>query len=1345
MFDIVRENSGIVFYLFYCLYFGRFCIFVGQWAFWIMQVLGIYLRLNLLLFFVLFTGHIYALPRYYFKQISLQNGLSQSSVQCVLVDNRGVMWIGTRFGLNRFDRENITVYKEEKNNPYSLPYNEIVFLEEDAEDNIWVGTSGGLARFDRNTRQFVRQEIDNEPLVVTCCFLMPEGICFFGKQGSFCYSYAEKKIVRCPLKEKMSVSFPNYAFLYDEEERKVLVSFYGNGLWWYYPDTGEMTRVSFIHEKHIPSLYLDSSGRIWVAVYNKGVFCYEHDGRLVEHLTAPETLTHNVVQDMREKDGELWLATDGGGINIYNYKEKSVKAITHLPGDNHSLPVNSFACLYSDDEDNIWAGSIRGGLIGIKQVFMTTYRDSPPGASYGLSFQSVTSMYEDTDGKIWMGTDGEGLNLFDPQKETFRKFPQTSGMKIVSIIPYNNSDLLLSLFGVGLYRLNRITGECREFRLNWGNIQNDLFQLGNSVCLYRADEERFCLLSDNRFFVYNQRKQEFEFFPEEMIPDDFPAPRFIQGDSCYISSSKGMYVLDLPERQLRPVFLSGEKTGTITSVRQSEDKRFWLGTSSGLYIYDHTQHKLDTVDTERFSGIMSLSFDSRDRLWLSTHEGLYVYVPHENRIIVFGESDGVFTQEFLPQSALVASSGDIYMPGVEGVVRIRPDQGFQKEKDCSVSLINLTLNGFPLHPDGFSGEPVIAVPWDYTSLGLNVIVKENDLMRKKLFRFSIRGDREDLLETSSHSFVFPALPPGNYELWVSYSKKNGDWSIPLKLLTVDVIPPLWRRTWFIVAVTFMTLLVGGWIVWSVLKRKERKLDLAIKEQERKFYEEKVRFMVNISHELRTPLTLIYAPLKRLLKSGQVADKGLFRLLDGLLLQARRMQEIVDLVLDAQKSDTNGDVMDIRFYNLNDWLRLVAEDFTLELQARGIYLDFKLDPLVKTVPFDASKCRVILSNLLMNAIKFSDSDSQLVISTEHMKTSVRISLSDQGIGLDNVDMNRLFSCYYQGEHDRKGSGIGLAYVRKLVELHGGSISAYNNEEHGATFCFDLPLVQASVSTDMRAKGRGGQDVSLRTEDEFPLASVDFPLNKYTLLVAEDEPELRNYLSCVLQAEFKRVYVAEDGEKAWNLLGQYQPDIVVSDVMMPRMDGVELCSRIKNDLAFSHIPVVLLTARADGSSTLQGYKSGADMYLAKPFDVDSLLVIFRNILKHRDLLRTRYQESGRLFSPKEDAVSNADEQFMQKLNGLICENLGNPNLSVTFIASAMAMSRTTLYSKFSHLSDISIGDYIVKYRMVEAARLLTTRKDISIQEIADRTGFSSARYFSTAFKQVYGVTPTEYRKN
>lgn len=1294
----------------------------------------------LLLFLIVFTESLLARQQYYFKQISLQNGLSQSTVNCILVDDRGVMWIGTRFGLNRFDREKIQVYKEDKNDPHSLPSNNILFLKEDAQDNIWIGTQNGLARLNRTNGQFIREEMDGKPIAVSCGLKAAEGIYFFGANDVFLYSYQKEKFVRCPATDRKLRSYPYYAGFIDDGEKKVLLSFWGEGLYWYYLTDGRLEPAGFNREQKISACFINSRKQIWISPYNQGLYCYDSDGKLLRHLTAPDELSHNTIEDIQEKDGEMWIATDGGGINIYNYRNNSIKKIQHVPGNFHSLPVNSFACLYNDDENNIWAGSIRGGLIGIKQVTMTTYQDAQLGATYGLTNQIVTGIYEDKGHIIWMGTDGGGLNRFDPQTETFHQYTRTYGMKIVSIIPYNSSELLLSLFSTGLFRFNKATGQSEELKID-DPLFRELFSSGNAVRLHRLDEDRFCLMSDFKLYIYNQKEKRLKPIVTGAAPRKLSHPQFYAGDSCYISYAGGLCVLDPQSDTIRSVYSADEKIGYITSVCQDSQKRFWIGASSGLYRFDREQNRLDTINTERLISITAVCFDRSDRLWVSTHDGLYAYVPSDNKIVIFGESDGVFTQEFLIKPPLKTQSGDIYMAGTNGIVRIRNNQSFpEEEEDSSISLINLTQDGIQVYADGFPGDPVISIPWDYNSLSLNVIVKENDLMRKKLFRFHLKGDREETVETSSHTFSFPPLSPGSYELWASYSKKNGDWSTPLQLLTIHVVPPFWQKGWFLGSALLFILISATWIIKSILDRKEKEMVLAMKEHERKVYEGKVRFLINISHELRTPLTLIYAPLQRLLTSGKIHDEGIFHLLGNLLLQTRRIRDIVDMVLDAQKSEEKEEVPDIRPHNLNEWIQTVTDDFKLELQARHMQLEFHLDPSIGQIPFDASKCRTVLSNFLMNALKFSETDTRLLLSTQSRGAFVRISLSDQGIGLAHVDMEQLFMPYYQGNHSVKGNGIGLAYSRKLIELHNGHIGAFNNEDRGATFYFDLPVKQEKTMNQPRQE----KMTELSNEKEEIPASPDFLLTPYTLLIVEDEPDLRNYLVTTFRSEFKQVYGAEDGQEALEMIGKCQPDLIVSDIMMPRMDGFELCRRVKSDIAISHIPVVLLTARADKDSTLQGYKLGADMYLAKPFDIDYLLVVLRNLLKQRETLRSRYWETNRIFTPKEDAISNADEQFMQKLNALIQDNLSNPDLNITFIASEMAMSRTTLYSKFGNLSDISIGDYITKIRMMEACRLLTSNRNSSIQDVADRTGFSSSRYFSTVFKQTYGITPTEYRK-
>ena len=371
-------------------------------------------------------------------------------------------------------------------------------------------------------------------------------------------------------------------------------------------------------------------------------------------------------------------------------------------------------------------------------------------------------------------------------------------------------------------------------------------------------------------------------------------------------------------------------------------------------------------------------------------------------------------------------------------------------------------------------------------------------------------------------------------------------------------------------------------------------------------------------------------------------------------------------------------------------------------------------------------------------------------------TIEIEVADEGIGIAVEKQHSLFQRFESLVKQnilQPSSGIGLSLVKEMVEMHHGTITVDSQPGVGSRFTVSLPLqrevfeedVQVEfILNDSQSSTPHPVDSMKAPEEMEEKEDLENNSDGFSILVVEDNEELKAFLKNILSENYT-VITASNGEEGLQHAVDDLPDLIISDVMMPRTDGFELCYRIKNDVAVSHIPVVLLTARVDQASSVEGYKSGADIYLAKPFDIDSLLVILRNILRQRDLLRVRYRESGCLFSPKEDATSNADEQFMCKLNTLLRENLSNPDLNVPFIASAMAMSRTTLYSKFSHLSDVSVGDYVIRFRMVEASRLLSSHKDMSIQEVADRVGFSSARYFSTAFKQSYGVTPTEYRRN
>lgn len=1282
-----------------------------------------------------------AAPEYHFKQISLREGLSESMVKCVLTDHKGIIWIGTHLGLNSFDREKIKTYYHDKKDPCSIPDNNIHFMVEDSLLNLWVSTGQGMALYDREKDIFHPVLFNENQLKIQAYVSVKDGLLLFGKGEFYKYNYSDRQIVSLPIHatEDACIWFEK-ACGYHQSDNLILLASRWNGLWEYNDRTGALRRSSLVKDYQIAALLIDSSDNLWLSPYGKGLVGYDRTKKEICRLHASRDLSNGIILDIKEREGKLWLATDGGGINIYDKENGTVDVINHVPGKSSSLPVNSFWCLYNDPDNNMWAGSIRGGLIGMKEIYMRTYQDVFLNSAYGLSEKAVSSMYEDLDNMIWLGTDGGGMNRLDPHTGLFRHYPSTYPSKIVSIIDYNATELLYSGFGEGLFLLNKQTGKVREYPVINTDKHNTLFKSGKSVHLFRLDEMRFYLLADS-VYLYDQSARKLTTVDAEVGGATFSSLNLITREKnvSYLWGENDLFVLDHTRNNIRVLHSFADSIGVIAAATKGQGEDIWIGTSVGLYRFHPEKKTLSPIENDRFLGTTSLGFDKSGRLWIGTHNGLYAYMPDDGKIMMFGESDGVYANEYIAKPPLITGDGDIYMAGMMGLVHIENDLPFPENPDPVIGLLDVILNGASAGSAASRDGNMISVPWNYTSLIAKVIVRENDLMRKKLFRYYIKGTQEEMVESSNHTIAFHALSVGKYEIWVSCSKKNGDWCVPVKLLSVEVMPPWWRTNWFLFCCVLVAVAGLSVVFWLVMKRQETRMIWAMKEHEQRTYEEKIRFLINLNHELRTPLTLIYSPLKRLLNSGEIDNAAHSRQLEDILKQTRRVKDIIDMVLDVRKMETGTETLSIGSHKLNDWIREVADAFKEELLHKNINLEYQLDGSVGEVPFDAAKCEIVLSNLIMNALKFSNANTCITVSSHLEEDYVRVSVSDQGIGLDNVDITRLFERFYQGTHDRHGTGIGLSYARLLVEMHGGRIGAANNAGKGATFFYELPLNNTTTSIVARPY----LNELLVSSGEKNDTAVDFSVRKYSVLVVEDEPELRNYLKVSLKESFRQVYVAGDGVEGFDMAIRHLPDIIISDVMMPRMDGFEFCRLLKSNLEVSHIPVILLTARTDQASTVQGYKEGADFYLPKPFDLEFLLAIVRNLLKNREAVKLRYKEGGETVSPKEDTISNADEQFVKKLNDLIREQLENPELDVNFVATQMAMSRASLYNKLKALTGVSIGDYINKFRMARVMELLAD-KELSLLEISEKAGFTNQRYFSTVFKQAYGTTPSKYRQ-
>lgn len=1280
---------------------------------------------------------------YYFKQLSMKDGLP-STVRCIYAEKKGFVWIGTKAGLGRFDGYELKRYMHHPDHPNSLPHNHIHQIVEDSLHNVWIMTDKGIARYRRRSDDFdIIKNKNNQNIIVNASCRTSQGMLFGARNKIYFYRYKDDSFT---LLRDFVTDTPfsvSYIGMWDAET--LLCASRWQGVLLLNLRTGEVTSPPFDCGKEIMVIMIDSRKRIWVAPYNNGIRCFAKDGTLLSsYTTANSRLNNDVVLSMAEKDEHIWIGTDGGGINVLDPETKDFTILEHIPGDAYSLPVNSISCLHNDANHNMWAGSIRSGLINIREISMKTYTDAMPGNDGGLSDNTVLSLYQDSaSGDIWIGTDGGGLNRLNPETERFRHYPATWKSKVASVTGFTPCELLLSIFSKGLFVFNKSTGSVRPLHIDNDELNNLIRYSGRTLNVCQTVPGSVYLLGDH-IYRYDIASGSVEAIDQEQDEECVGSilPVCHEPQTSYFCDLHRIYALDRAANKLHSVFKCGRDT-VMNSVSRDENGVFWIGNNKGLSYYNPKNGEYKHLPTSLFEEVNSIICDRKGKIWIGTDQMLFAWLVNEKRFVLFGESDGVLINEYLPKPRLLYTGGDIYMGGIKGLLRIDRNLPVESSEYPQMQLTDVLINGESVSDALGSGSAGISVPWSSKSIAVRVMSCEKDIFRQKIYRYQIVGLNNQYIDSYSPELVIRSLLPGNYRIMAACSTKDGNWTALQQVLSLTILPPWYKTWWFIVGCILMVAGVIIQIFLVALRRKENKLKWAMKEHEKLMFEEKVRFLINISHELRTPLTLIHAPLNRILKSLSDEDSN-YVALKGIYRQSQRMRDLLNMVLDLRKMEVGVSKLSIHPHRLNEWVVEVSADFVSECEARGVEIRYRLDERIAEVSFDKDKCEIILTNLLINALKHSPEGTDIVICTELLPDvkRVRVSVSDQGCGLKQVDINKLFTRFYQGGGERNGTGIGLSYSKILAELHGGLIGARDNDTVGAVFFFELPL--RVVSEEMACEPKaylnelitdGGEDIGPHT--------ASFNTAKYTLLAVDDNPDLIDFLREMLKGEFRQVYTAADGVEALEVIRRYHPDIVVSDVMMPRMNGYELCKQIKEDIDISHIPVILLTARDDEQSQLHGYKIGADGYLTKPFEEDMLLELIRSRLKNREQSKARYLNAGFLPEPEECTISQADESFLLKLNKIIADHLSDSALDVAFLCREIGMSRATLYNKLKALTGVGANDYINKIRL-EKAMLLITTTDLNFTEIAERVGFSTSRYFSTTFKQYTGETPTQYKE-
>lgn len=1287
---------------------------------------------------------------YNFKQVSVGDGLSHSTVTSILKTSKGNLWVGTRSGLNIIDQDEIRIYLHEEENNLSLPSNDIYFVMEDSQNNIWVSTANGLARYDASSDRFILVIRDRIYHFLT----LPDGILFAGDNYLFHYEESVQSYRALPINSAIEEpAFDQYKVfkLQWMHDGSVLLTTKNNGLLRYNLQSNKIEPLTVAAEHTIMSSHTDGEGNIYYSFYNEGLFCYDRDGNQTAHYTTRNSaLTNNIILDIHEREGELWLATDGGGITILNKRDQSMRTLQHIPGDPASLPVNSIMLLYHDQDNDLWAGTVRGGLFQIKETYIRINSDVALNNHNGLSERAIISLLEDADSTLWIGTDGGGINKYNPFTGRFTHFLNTYGDKVVSITDLSESELIVSLYGKGVYVFNKHTGRYRPFTIVNDSVHQSESFGGYMPLLHRIGRDQILVLSQNAY-VYHPSNQ--SFIPVTTASDRYELAalnlQYAGDEYIFLSKENSVYFLSR-ETYVLDHLLTINENDVIHSVSYDGKGTLWLGTNNGLKYYNLKEKKLSQIETKMFNEISYLYYDDKDRLWISAQNRLFSYIIPQDRFVIWSESEGFTANEILYMYQQKSRTNNIYLGGTNGLVIIDEEIAYDTQRDDAVNLVDFHFNG-KSHLQALDEETrIVRIPSTYTSLLVHMGLKGTDIFSQTLFRYHISGLSDQYTETYSRRINLPQLPPGNYTIDASFLTSSGEWSQPSTILKIHVRPPWYKSSWFLLLMILLALLLIYGIMAEVIRRNRYRLVLEKKEMEQRVNEEKIGFLVNVSHELRTPLTLVYAPLKRLLENNTVLS-GNGYLKEQLVLifkQTVLMKDVINMVLDINKLNTGYDTLVKQPHPLNSWIEALANDFRNEMENKQLSLVLTLDPTLDRISFDDSKCRIILSNLLMNALKFSESSTTITVGTKKENGSAFVTVSDEGVGLKDVDTTRLFSRFYQGKHGIQGSGIGLYYSRTLIEKHGGTIGAYDNEDKGATFFFSLPVDNGamiptvpSTEVDHGRSIKVALEATVETAAHVPARNIN--LRDYSLLLVEDNSDLLGYLQESFADVFKILAVATDGEAALDQIQQKQPDIVVSDVMMPGMDGYQLCRHIKTDINISHIPVILLTAKSDKESIESGYKQGADFYITKPFDIDFLRLIITNQLAAREAIKAKHKQIPGLMVPEEVTISSADEIFLNKLNQLIADNLSNPALNVDFLTTEIAMSRSSLYNKMSNLLGIGVNDYINKMRLSKAAELLE-KTEMAIGDIAADLGFKNQRYFSTLFKQGMGVSPSEHRK-
>ena len=1302
---------------------------------------------------------------YYFKNLSIRNGLSQNTVNAILQDRKGFMWLGTKDGLNRYDGLSFRKFKHDAANPRSIGNSFITSLYEDFNGNIWVGTDAGVYIYYPEKEAF--EEFDCQSLEktriersVSMIAGDKQGRVWIAveAQGMFCYDARQKLLRNYPLSE---ISSNIKCFTFDSGGT-LWLGFYGDGL--YYskdnlatvhpygsPEDGKREFEGGVITKIVQGNY----NCLYIGSVKEGVSELNLTSGQVRNLLAIDESGESIFcRDLLPySDNELWIGTESG-IYIYNLRTAQFIHLRASLYDSYSLSDNAIYALYKDREEGLWIGSYFGGVDYYPRQYTYFAKYYPKNIANSLHGKRVREFCRADDGTLWIGTEDGGLNHFNPKTKEFHFFEPSAGFTNIHGLRMDGSHLWVGTFSKGLRVIDTRTGVVlrtyTEGHTPHSLNDNSIF----SICRTSAGEIYLGTLFG--LLRYNRTQDNFDCIPELNGKFVYDIKEDSYGNLWLATYANGAYCYDVSARRWKNYVFDAEDEKSlpydkVLSVFEDSYRQIWLTTQGGGFCLFHP-------DTETFTryglkdglpnDVVYQIVEDDDRfLWLTTNNGLVRFDPKTMEMKVFSTANGLPTNQFNYRSGFKDEAGNIYLGSINGFVAFDPRTFAENRQVPAVAITDFLLfnkevsvgeTDSPLKSSiTFSDKVVLTA--DQNSFSFRIAALSYQAPRMNKLMYKLEGFDEGWLTIGESPLVtYSNLGYGDYVFKVKASNSDGVWNEQETSLHLSILPPFYLSGW---AYCFYVLFFMGCLVCVIFyfkrrnyRKQHRQMEMLEQEKEREVYHAKIDFFTNVAHEIRTPLTLIKGPLENIILKKEV-DSETKEDLYIMKQNTERLLNLTNQLLDFRKTETRGfrlnftecDVVAVlreTYFRFTSLAKQKGLDFILELPQECFMADVNQEALTK-----------IISNLLNNGVKYAS--TYLRISLETDEKVFHIRTFNDGEMIPDTMKEEIFKPFVRLDKEDEvttGTGIGLALSRSLAELHQGSLMMEKGEEVNC-FCLTLPVNQDSTITLSAENVSQVEENSCGWEQE----ETDTKEKKPMILVVEDNPDMLAFIRKQLTTEYS-VLTAMNGIEALAVLDNHYVNLVVSDVMMPQMDGFELCKTIKSDLSYSHIPVVLLTAKTNIQSKIEGLELGADAYIEKPFSVEYLLANISSLIHNREKLRQTFAKSP-FVAANTMALTKADEEFIWKLNDIIQANLHNPEFSMEDMADALKMSRSSFYRKIKGVLDLSPNEYLRLERLKQAAQLLKEGKS-RVNEICYTVGFNSPSYFSKCFLKQFGVLPKDF---